>query len=102
MTWKDYDDIQREISLKFDINEKKFLKNNDTVFLKNIIDIYIEVYLNENFTDDHGIFDRTYILISNYPSQKLIAYLKNKIKDHYQIDLIKDLDELINLIKINI
>ena len=87
-------------------NNSKYIEYNSKpiiFYLKKIIDIYIEVFLDENLVDDHEIFDSTNILLSNYASFDLINYLKDKIKKNDNNDeLKKDLFELINMVKINL
>ncbi len=92
-----------DVFTRFQMYETDFLQSENIFYLKKIIDIYIEVFLDENLVDDHEIFDSTNILLSNYASFDLINYLKDKIKKNDNNDeLKKDLFELINMVKINL
>ena len=92
-----------DVFTRFQMYETDFLQSENIFYLKKIIDIYIEVFLDENLVDDHEIFDSTNILLSNYASSDLINYLKDKIKKNDNNDeLKKDLFELINMVKINL
>ncbi|WP_282628405.1 hypothetical protein [Empedobacter sedimenti] len=94
--------LSKNIFKRFSENENSFISSHEIIFLKNIIDIYIENFLDNNITDDHCIYDTTNILLSNHPSVEIINYIKNKIKTYPQLDLKENLQELVFLIELNL
>lgn len=94
--------LSKDIFKRFSENENSFNSSNEMIFLKNIIDIYIETFLEKNITDDHDIYDSTVILLSNHSSIETINYINNKIKIYPQLDLKENLQELVFLIELNL
>lgn len=86
----------------FQALESEFCVTKSIETLKNIIDVYIDVYNNNELIGEYDIVDSTILMLSNNPSCELLDYLNGKYEVLEDGDLKAEILELINLIKIHL
>ena len=69
---------KKDLYQNFCEKEKSFCLSNSVETLKDISDIYIEMYTGDGSVYEHDIFDSTMLLLSNNPSDELILHLEKK------------------------
>ncbi|WP_025123025.1 MULTISPECIES: hypothetical protein [unclassified Serratia (in: enterobacteria)] len=94
--------MESDIYTRFNKSVEDFCRDKSIGALKRIVDIYIEAYVDDDFIGDHDIHDECVIFLSQNPREEMIEYLSCKKNNENNHDLVCELNDLINMIKLKL